>query len=144
MVAQWHGNDVITCSCPLLQLHMYSCTYSGPLLECIQWSLTSCPERITSTFCQDGSVANFLLTKYCSCSCRRAMNSVPGGCNQDTVKGTMLKKSPSIPNLVKPLILCPQTNKLTNPHTDRPSDHSTLAAHACTRDKLFSNCLSYM
>ena len=44
----------------------------------LQLSLTFCPDRITSTFCQEGSVAIFLFTKYCSCSCKRAIKSVPG------------------------------------------------------------------
>lgn len=40
--------------------------------------LTSCPDRMTFTFCQSVSVVTLYVTKYLSCSCKRAMNSVPG------------------------------------------------------------------
>jgi hypothetical protein len=40
--------------------------------------LTSCPDRMTFTFCHRLSVETLYVTKYFSCSCSLAMNSVPG------------------------------------------------------------------
>ena len=49
---------------------------------------TSCPERMTSTRCHDGSVFNFWLTKYLSCSCSLLMKSVPGVMQLESKRGS--------------------------------------------------------
>ena len=61
--------------------HLNKSQNTSPNFHCTRnksGSLTSCPERMISTFCQEGSVESFLLTKNSRCCCSRHMNSVPG------------------------------------------------------------------
>lgn len=48
------------------------------LISNVDNKITSCPESMTLTLDQSGSVDILCFTKYLSCSCRRAMKTVPG------------------------------------------------------------------
>ena len=56
--------------------------------------LTSCPEKIISTFCQDSSVESFWLMKYFRWSLSRAINSVPGVIQLESNRGSDGKSTP--------------------------------------------------
>ena len=68
--------------------HFYKCIHPCTYKQNTNRPLTSCPERMTSTRCHDGSEFNFWLTKYFNCSCSLLMKSVPGVMQLESKRGS--------------------------------------------------------